>query len=141
MGTILCATRGGEASYRTQDAAIALARERGDRLVFLYIVDTRFLDRTDRAVRPDVVAEEMARMGAFLLAMARERAEARGVQADVRIRRGELRQELVAAAQEEEADTIVLGHPTRRESAFELAGLRSLAIAIEEETGIEVRIV
>ncbi|HIQ01546.1 MAG TPA: hypothetical protein EYH30_05385, partial [Anaerolineales bacterium] len=47
MGKILCATRGGEASYRTQDAAIALARERGDSLIFLYVVDTHFLDRTE----------------------------------------------------------------------------------------------
>jgi hypothetical protein len=36
MGKILCATRGGEASYRIQDAAIALAKERGDTLLFLY---------------------------------------------------------------------------------------------------------
>ena len=29
MGKLLCATRGGRASYRTQDAAIALANNRG----------------------------------------------------------------------------------------------------------------
>jgi hypothetical protein len=38
MGKTLCATRGGEASYRTQDAAIALAKERGDELVFLSLI-------------------------------------------------------------------------------------------------------
>ena len=30
MGIIICATRGGEASERTQEAAIQLAKERGD---------------------------------------------------------------------------------------------------------------
>ena len=43
MGRILCPTRGGEGSYRTQDAAIAMAKERGDELVFLYVVDLDFL--------------------------------------------------------------------------------------------------
>jgi hypothetical protein len=42
MGKILCTMRGGEASRRTQDAAIALAQERGDELAFLYVVDVAF---------------------------------------------------------------------------------------------------
>jgi len=141
MGKILCATRGGEASYRTQDAAIALARERGDSLIFLYVVDTHFLDRTERAVRPDVVAEEMARMGQFLLTMAQERAQAQGVQAEVRIRRGEVLEELKAAAREEGADLVILGRPGEEESTFRQVDLESIAREIEEETGVETRIV
>ncbi len=141
MGKILCATRGGEASYRTQDAAIALARERGDSLIFLYVVDTHFLDRTERAVRPDVVAEEMARMGQFLLTMAQERAQAQGVQAEVRIRRGEVLEELKAAAREEGADLVILGRPGEEESTFRQTDLESIAREIEEETGVETRIV
>ncbi|HEY77002.1 MAG TPA: universal stress protein [Thermoflexia bacterium] len=141
MGKILCATRGGEASYRTQDAAIALARERGDSLIFLYVVDTHFLDRTERAVRPDVVAEEMARMGQFLLTMAQERAQAQGVQAEVRIRRGEVLEELKAAAREEGADLVILGRPGEEESAFRQVDLEAVAREIEEETGVETRIV
>jgi len=141
MGTILCATRGGEASYRAQDAAIALARERGDTLVFLYVVDTHFLDRTERAVRPDVVAEEMARMGAFLLAMAQERARAQGVEAQARVRRGEMPEELKAAVQEEGANLVVLGRPIGEQSAFREADLEALAEAIRQDTGAEVRIV
>ena len=54
MGKILCATRGGEASYRAQDAAIALAKERGDTLLFLYVVDLHFLDKTSGAAVVDV---------------------------------------------------------------------------------------
>ena len=72
MGRILCATRGGEASYRTQDAAIALARERGDELVFLYVVNISFLDTISRAVRPDTVSTELEKMGEFLLLMAQD---------------------------------------------------------------------
>ncbi len=141
MGKILCATRGGEASYRTQDTAIALAQERGDSLVFLYVVDTHFLDRTERAVRPDVVAEEMARMGQFLLTMAQERARAQGVEAEVRIRRGEVLEELKAAAREEGVDLVILGRPGEEESAFRQVDLEAVAREIEEETGVETRIV
>ncbi|HIE37956.1 MAG TPA: universal stress protein [Anaerolineales bacterium] len=141
MGKILCPTRGGAASYRTQDAAIGLAKEQGKPLIFLFVVDTHFLDRTERAVRPDVMVEEMARMGKFLLMMAQERAVAAGVQTEVRIRRGELREELVGAVREEGADLVILGRPTGEESAFRPADLEALVATIEEETGAEARIV
>ncbi len=141
MGKILCATRGGEASYRTQDAAIALARERGDELLFLYVVDTRFLNRSASAVRPDVVSAEMEHMGDFLLAMACERAQKQGVEAKPVIRHGQLREELKAAAREEGVDIVVLGRPGGGDSAFVPADLEAFAAALERETGVETRIV
>jgi len=141
MGTILCATRGGEASYRTQDAAIALAQERGDELLFLYVVDTHFLDKTERAVRPDVVAEEMSHMGEFLLAMAQERAQKQGVEARYVLRHGDLRHELKAAAREEAVDLVVLGQPAGTGSAFVPADLEAFAAEIEAETGVKARII
>lgn len=107
------ATRGGEASYRTQDAAIALAKEEGRRLRFLFVVDMCFLDRTSRAVRPDVVRAEIARMGEFLLDMAQERATAQGVTAERAVRYGTLEEELKAAAQEEDVGLVLLGKPAR----------------------------
>jgi nucleotide-binding universal stress UspA family protein len=141
MGKVLCATRGGEASYRTQDAAIVLAKERGDELLFLFVVDTYFLNKTARAVRPDVVAEEMSRMGEFLLAMAQERAQKQGVAADYLLRRGEFRDELKATAREEGVGLVVLGRPAGKESAFVPAGLQAFAAEIEAETGVEAVIV
>ena len=141
MGKILCGTRGGEASYDTQDAAIALAKERGDELLFLFVVDVRFLGKTARAVRPDVVAEEMSRMGEFLLAMAQERAQEQGVAADYLLRRGEFRGELKAAASEEGVALVVLGQPGGKGSAFVPADLEAFAAEIEAETGVEAVIV
>ena len=38
MKKILCATRGGEASRKTQDAVIAMAKEEGAKVLFLYII-------------------------------------------------------------------------------------------------------
>ena len=88
MKKILCATRGGEASRRTQDAVIAMAKEAGASVLFLFIVDVEFLRSTARGVRTDVVARELEHMGEFLLAIAAERATALGVEADICVRHG-----------------------------------------------------
>lgn len=141
MGKILCATRGGEDSYRTQDATISLARERGDKVLFLYVVDIKFLQKTACAVRPDVVIAEMERMGEFLLAMAQERAQRQNVAADHVLRHGDVRQELIAAASELDVTLVVLGKPTGEGSTFVLADLESFAARVENETGTETRII
>ena len=141
MGTILCATRGGEASYRAQDAAIALARERGDELLFLYVVDIGFLQKAERGVRPDVVKAEMEKMGEFLLAMAQERAQKQGVGASYVLRYGALRRELKTIAREEAVDLVVLGQPAGTGSAFVPADLEAFAAEIEAETGVKARII
>ena len=141
MGKILCATRGGEAAYRTQDVAIGLARERGDSLLFFFVVDTHFLDRTEHAVRPDVVQEEMSRLGEFLLAMAQERAQKQGVPASYVLRQGEFPEELKAVVGEEEVSLVILGQPGDGESTFKLIELEALAEDVQRETGVETRIV
>ena len=140
MGKILCATRGGEASYRTQDAAIALAKERGDTLLFLYVVDLRFLDKTTGSGVVDV-GQEMTKMGQFLLLMAKERATEQGVAADTVCRKGGVREELKNAAREEGASLVVLGRPADAESVFKLADLEAFAAEIESEAGVETRII
>ncbi|MGD1996896.1 MAG: universal stress protein [Anaerolineae bacterium] len=140
MGKILCATRGGEASHRTQDAAIALAKERGDELIFLYVVDLHFLDKTAGASVVDM-ENEITKMGEFLLLMAKERAAERSVTARTLSRHGRVREELKSAAVEEGASLIVLGRPTGTESIFELTDLRQCAAEVEAETGVETIIV
>jgi nucleotide-binding universal stress UspA family protein len=135
MGKILCATRGGEASYLTQDKAIELASQRGDELVFLYVVNIEFLNKTAAPIVVDV-ATEIERMGEFLLAMAQERAREAGVEASLITRKGDVRQQIKAAAVEESVDLVVLGRPADEASLFKLEALRAFAAEIEEETGI-----
>lgn len=137
MKKILCPTRGGEASRRNQDAVIAMAKETGATILFLYIVDVEFLKVTARGVRPDVVATEMEHMGEFLLAMACERAAAQEVKAEMCLRHGPLIEALESAAREEGADAIAFGRPSGPESSFSLTDLQQLAAQIEEETGIK----
>ena len=137
MKKILCATRGGEASQKTQDAVIAMAKEEGATILFLYVVDVEFLRLTARGVRPDVVSTEMEHMGEFLLAMACERAAAQGVEAEACLRHGPLVEALESAAREEGADAIAFGRPAGPGSSFALADLEDLAAQIEEDIGIK----
>ena len=137
MGKILCATRGGEASYRTQKKAIELALQRGDELVFLYVVNIEFLNKTAAPIVVDV-ATEIEHMGEFLLAMAQERAREAGVEANLVTRKGDVREQIKAAAVEEGVDLVVLGRPADEASLFKPEALRAFAAEIEEETGISV---
>ena len=139
MAKILCATRGGAASYRAQDAASKLAAEQDDELLFLYVVNIEFLDRTARAVRPDIVEAEMEKLGEFLLEMARERAAEQDVSADVVLRHGVLPEELAAVAIEHHVDRIVLGKPAEG-GVYSLGELESFATDIEAKTGCQVLI-
>ncbi|HSG24777.1 MAG TPA: universal stress protein [Anaerolineales bacterium] len=140
MGLILCATRGGEASYRSQQAAIALAKERNDEIVFLYIINLSFLDKTSAPIVVNI-ENELEQMGRFFLLMAKERATEQGVKVRTLIRRGTIREEIINAARDEGATLVVLGRPTGEQSAFEMSGLREFMDEIQRETGAETQLV
>jgi nucleotide-binding universal stress UspA family protein len=140
MGTILCATRGGEESYLTQDAAIALAKQRSDALIFLYVVDISFLGQTYAPMVIDVESR-LAKLGRFQLAVAQERATAQGVVAQAIVRHGQLQKQLAAVAREVDATLIVFGRPLKPTAFFKETALQKFTAALKAETGIEVRIV
>ena len=110
MSFILCATRGGEASYDTQDKAIELAKELGHKLLFLYVVDLHFLDKTAAPVVVDIEVE-VKEMGEFLLLMAKERAAKHNVDAETICRKGTAREEIIKIARQENIELVVLGKP------------------------------
>jgi nucleotide-binding universal stress UspA family protein len=138
MSKILCAIRGGEASQRIQDIGINLAKERGEEIVFLYVVNTEFLDSASAALRESVTVE-MEKLGEFLLLMAQERASKKDVVAGSAIRHGYLREELEAAASEPDISTILLGKPGE-EGFFSLESLKAVAAKIEKKCQVEVLI-
>lgn len=138
MGKILCSTRGGEASIRTQEAAIRRAKETGDQLIFFYVTDVEFLAYANYALHSDLVTGEMDRMAEFLMTLAVERAEKEGVAATYLIRHGHFAEELKKAIEQEGITLVVLGQPSEEESAFKLTELRALAQRIREQTGVAV---
>ena len=140
MGIILCATRGGEASFRTQTAAIELAKERNDELAFLYVVDLNFLDKTAAPIVVDV-ENEISQMGKFLLLVAKERAIEQGVRTRILLSKGSIRDEIKKTARNIGASVVVFGRPAGEASAFEISSLKAYSGEIELETGAEVKIV
>ena len=139
MGMILCATRGGEASYNTQNAVIALAKKQGDELVFLYVADVSFLNNTAAPLAVDVESS-LEKLGQFQLVMAQERAAAQGIIAQTIVRQGQLRAELVSVAKEIGATLIVMGRSLGPDAAFEESAQQVFAADLQSETGIEVQI-
>ena len=137
MATILCLTRGGKASRPNQDRAIAIARERGDEVLFLYVSDVRFLDQLASPILVDV-QEELDEMGEFMLAMAQERAEKAGVRARTEVRRGVFREALQAAIQEHHAGTVVLGSSAEGTGLTSLSFRQDLIAWLHQQTGVEV---
>lgn len=136
---ILCAIRGGEQGYRTQEAAAALARERDAELIFLVVLETSFLDRAAASSGIDMRAT-LVRMGNSLLFNAAERARQVGVEARTLLREGLPREQIKLAAREEGATTVILGRPQGSYDKFSGAELEAFAQEVADETGAEVQI-
>jgi len=105
---ILCPTRGGKDSYPNQDWAVALAKERGVGVLFLYISNVEFLGLTAAPKLVDI-EHEMDEMGEFMLTMAQERAEKAEVSASTLVMHGHFRDVLGEVIEEQEIGTVVLG--------------------------------
>lgn len=139
MGLIVCSTRGGEESRRTQERAIALAQEQGDDLVFLYVVDSGFAGTVDEAMRA-TLTDELRRLGKCLLRLAQTRALEQGLKARAVIREGKVPECIEMFVREVGASTLVIGSPQRGAGRhmFEREGLSHFSDALQQSTGIEV---
>lgn len=107
MGLVLCVARGGEENIRGQNEAIALAKSRDKTLVFLFVVDTSFLNRIGMCAIWRIAENELAKLGEFLLFMAGERAKLEGLKAKTIVRSGVLCEILPEVAREMKATTVV----------------------------------
>ena len=142
MGPIVCATRGGKASRRTQERAIALALEGGTPLIFLFVADTNFTKPANEAL-VEALADELERLGKRLLCIAQSRAHEQGVEADMVVRHGAVRQVIENFLREANASTLVIGvPPTGSETgAFAQDEIPRFAQEIRAATNVEVVVV
>jgi nucleotide-binding universal stress UspA family protein len=138
-GGIVCATRGGEGSEPTIAHAVSRAQELGLPLVFLYIADLEFMKYTEMG-RTSLVADEVRKMGEFIMLTLVEKAEQEGVAAQYAIRQGEFRAQLIAYMQERQPQLLILGCPLPDSCYFQPEALSTLAEEIREETGVEVEL-
>lgn len=142
MGPIVCATRGGEASRRTQEYAMALAEQKGAALIFLYIADPLATNASSSGL-DDAVVDELSQLGHRLLSIARRRAAERGLAADTVVRVGPLQETLEQYVREVRASILVIGAPrvASRERAGSPEDLPAFANHIQAATGVEVVVV
>ncbi len=146
MRPIVCATRGGEASRRTQERAIALAREQGAPLIFLFVADISPISMKMKPAKDlaDVLADELEQLGASLLRIAQARAREHGIEADMVVRRGVVQPTLESFLREVNAGTLVIGAPERgaeRPPVFDSAGIDHFAAQVRAGLGVEVVVV
>lgn len=139
MSVILCPTRGGKSSVPNQEWAIDLAKEREARLIFLYVTDVRFLDHMSSPLLVDV-SHELDEMGRFLLAMAQDRAQQAGIDAEIMVRQGIFRDALAEVIQEKQVDIVVIGKSARETGVTSKRYLTILAKAVQE-SGVEMIVV
>jgi nucleotide-binding universal stress UspA family protein len=141
MATVLYPTRGGDTTYRNQDRASELARERNALLLFLYVTNVSFLNRLGGPVRVDILEAELDDLGEFLLALAQERAKKVGVESERLIRHGRFRDALKTVIKERAVTTLVLGRPAHDAAITTIEFISHLAQTMTGEFGIEVFVV
>jgi nucleotide-binding universal stress UspA family protein len=137
---ILCPTRGGEGSYPNQDRAIAIAKERGAEVMFLYITNVEFLGLTASPILIDI-EHEMDEMGEFMLAMAQERAENARVKALTLVKRGRFREVLADVIDEYHIETVVLGSSAGGTGVITAQYIQGLVDEVGAKTGVEFIVV
>jgi nucleotide-binding universal stress UspA family protein len=142
MGPIICATRGGEASHRTQDRAIALAKERNTELIFLCVVDASFAGPLDERLAV-ALDDELKRLGRSLLNIAETRAQEQGVSARTVCISGPVWESIEEFFQETNDGTLVIGssRPSAMDQAFGSGDVAKFAETLRQTVGIEVIIV
>jgi len=142
MQPIVCATRGGEASRRTQERAIALAKKRGSELIFLCVVDPGFARPANKALAA-ALRSELERLGRALLYIAQARAREQGVAAKAVVRCGPVGDTIEAYLREVNARTLVIGAPRNETAlrAFDPGEIGLLAEDVKRELGIEIVVV
>lgn len=140
MTTILCPTRGGQASYPNQDKAIELAKQRKAHLIFLYVYNIQFMHHLSAPVVA-AVEEEMDELGEFLLAMAQEKAELAGVEAEAVIRHGIYNHAVEDVIREKQVDTLVMGTASTPQGYTNEQFVLRLVHDLQSKRNVEVLIV
>lgn len=142
MGSIVCATRGGEGSRAAQLAAIEQAKTMDKPLFFLYVVDPNSLDDEIDESLKDALLAELTWMGETLLRIAQKRADAVYLSTEVKIRKGKVQEEISRFVKDMNADLLVLGAPRgTTANVFGDDAIERLAEGIRKETAVAVDII
>ncbi len=140
---IVCAVRGHPTSRSTITHAIDLALEAKARLTFLHVVTVEFVEHT--TIGPlSVVYNELREMGEFMMMLLVDRAQRRGVvKADYVIREGTVRKQLRDFAIATQAQTLVVGMPSKSpgSNVFVPGDIQTFVAELETAANIQVILV
>ncbi|MGW8319111.1 MAG: universal stress protein [Candidatus Promineifilaceae bacterium] len=141
MGCIVCATRGGASSRAVQRKAIDYARERNQKLVFLYVVDASGLEGVEDILLP-AVKSELYWLGRTLLKVAQKRAENMAVTAELEVREGNVQEQIIHFLEERSASLLLLGAPRNSTaSVFGDDAIERFAESIHQASWVPVELV
>jgi nucleotide-binding universal stress UspA family protein len=126
MSGILCAIRGGPSSRPTIATSIQLARETGEIIYFLYVVNLDFMTHSSSS-KTNHISQELHDMGEFILLSAQEQATEAGAQAEGVILKGRVVDEIISYCEEQNPMYVILGRP-EEESEHNLLSLERLQI-------------
>jgi nucleotide-binding universal stress UspA family protein len=142
MGPFVCATRGGEAGRRTQEWAIALAKEQAAELIFLCVFDPSFVGHSNEGLKA-AVEKEQQWLGRALLGIAQARAEKEGVKAGREVRSGPILETIEAFLRQVDASVLIIGEPkiSSALAAFRPGRVQHFAERIRQDTGVDVMVV
>jgi K+-sensing histidine kinase KdpD len=128
MPGIICAIRGGPSSQPTIATSIQLARESGETIHFLYVVNLDFLSHSSSS-KTNHISQEMSEMGEFILLSAQEQALGEDVAAEGIIREGQVVEEIISYCEEIKPTYVVLGRPQEEQEDNLLSNERLKAFA------------
>ena len=128
MAGITCAIRGGPSSQPTIATSIQLAKDTGETIHFLYVVNLDFLTHSTSS-KTNHISQEMREMGEFILLSAQEQASKMGVTSEGVIRDGQVMDEIIAYCAEIDPTYVVLGRPQEEQEDNLLTSDRLQAFA------------
>ena len=141
MATILYPTRAGDSAHRNQDRVIEMAREQGASLLLLYVSNVHFLDHIAGPKHVEIVEAELDELGAFLLAMAQERAEKANIEVESVLRHGGFRLAVIDVIKEHGVTSVVLGHPTHTTANTTVEFISEFARTLAVDCNVDVHVV
>jgi len=151
INTIICATKGSKGCKIAEDKAIEIAKENNSKLIFLYVIDTKFMEKARGGggwAKDDAVLG-LKNIGGVIIDIAKEKAIEMGMSPDdvlTEERNGDIASQIKNSAEEHNADLVVIGHPESDAGFLERhliskEGTESFVKRLKEKIGCEVMIV
>jgi nucleotide-binding universal stress UspA family protein len=114
FSSVLVGIDGSDSSFRATRHAIVMARQLGSRLTAVYVVDTATITRLSISrilveTEASHFRESLEHTGRRYLDFVADLARSKGLGLETRLRHGSVATELLAAAEEQGADCLVLG--------------------------------